>query len=106
MQCYGFWHLISLVNLEKVGLLYTYKQKKGLDFEYMKKKLKLINCEDEKEACFAYSGFCPLSMRLIENALKPKHWNNIYDILKRIPGAIKYDTKFSWDFESGSGRKK
>jgi len=56
----------------------------GIDFEYMKKKLKLINTDDDEEASFAYSGYCPLSIRLIENTFKPKHWNGISDVLKRL----------------------
>ena len=63
----------------------------------MKKKLKLINTDDDDdEASFAYSGYCPLSIRLIENVLKPKHWNDISDVLKRIPFERVYDPKFSW----------
>ena len=31
LQCYGFWHLLSLVNLEKAGLLKS-KPFKGTDW--------------------------------------------------------------------------
>jgi len=59
--------------------------------------LKLINFDDEEEATFAYDGYCPLSMRLIENALKKGHWNNINEkILKKLPFDYYYNKDFSW----------
>jgi len=65
----------------------------------------LINTDDnDEEASFAYSGYCPLSIRLIESALKPKHWNDISDVLKRMPEDKEFDPKFSWNFKSSSGR--
>ena len=72
LQCYGFWHLLSLVNLEKAGLLKS-KSNKTTDWETLKDKMKLINYYEEEvdeEASFAYSGYCPLSIRLIENVFK------------------------------------
>ena len=74
-------------------------------FETLKDKLKLINYEDDEEASFAYSGYCPLSIRLIENVFKKKHWNGISEILKKIPYKT-YDPKFHWTFKPGSGRDK
>ena len=37
----------------------------------------LIVTDDQPEASFAYSGYCPLSIRLIENVFKSKQWNGI-----------------------------
>ena len=47
-----------------------------------------------------------MSIRLIENVFKQKHWNGINDVLKRIPHPTAFDPRFNWNFKPGSGRKK
>ena len=59
-----------------------------MDWETLKEKMNLINYyeeDDDEEASFAYSGYCPLSIRLIEQVFKKQHWNGISDIWKRLP---------------------
>ena len=40
----------------------------------------------EPDDCsYVFGGFCPISIRLIENVVK-KGWNSIKEVLKRLPG--------------------
>ena len=44
------------------------------------------NTTEKIEDCsYVLSGYCPLSLRLIENAIEGK-WEKIVEILKRMPG--------------------
>jgi len=60
------------------------------NFSGLRKSLHLI-VEDIDEnnptdVAYVYSGYAPLSVRLIQCALKPGGWRNREDILKLVPG--------------------
>ncbi|KAL0227929.1 hypothetical protein RCL1_004072 [Eukaryota sp. TZLM3-RCL] len=68
---YGFHHLFTLNNLENIGFLKPYPHKNF--WNQLKTKLKLIN-DDPNESNptdmdFVYSGYCPLSCRLIQRVV-------------------------------------
>ena len=67
--------MLSIVNLEKVGLLRTKNTKNN--YKYLKDSMELISTDQDQEASFAYSGYCPLTTRIIESAFKKNHWNGI-----------------------------
>jgi len=94
---YGFQELFMWRNLEKLGVL------KSLDnqnfYSTLNKKLNLmseegIDCKDQKDASYTYSGFCPIIIRLLEKLVE-KGWGNIKDILKDIPGDVDYPNEES-----------
>ena len=42
-----------------------------------------------EDCSYVLGGYCPLSLRIIENAIEGK-WNKIIDVLKRMPGQTLY----------------
>jgi hypothetical protein len=84
---YGFQNLLLLTNLEKLKII---KKRDGNDFyKILNKKLELIkkdvNINQPNDASYVYGGYCPISIRLIENIFK-KGWFGIKEILNKIPG--------------------
>jgi hypothetical protein len=89
---YGFQELFMWRNLEKLGIL------KALDnqtfYSSLNKKLNLMSDEEfdskeQKDASYAYNGFCPIIIRLLEKLVE-KGWGSIKDILKDIPGEVEF----------------
>ena len=91
LNIYGYHKIFLFRNLEKIGLL---KDKtKDNYYSYICEKLQLLNLDFNLEQIFdcsyVMSGYCPLTLRLIENSMNAK-WNKINDILKKIPGELMY----------------
>ena len=92
INIYGFQEIFLLHNLEKINILKTYESSTNY-YNDINKKLKLINesvdTNNPNDASFSYSGYCPIIIRLIEKAFS-KGWNNIKDILNKLPGEFSY----------------
>lgn len=75
VQSYGFEHLLTLCNAERVGIL-RYQQGKSV-WSQIKQKFNLFveDVSTEKDISYAYSGYAPLSIRLVQMAKSmPKGW--------------------------------
>jgi len=88
LQTYGFEHLFTLNNLEKLGIFK--KQEGRASFPLLRKNLHLI-VEDIDEnnpadVAYVYSGYAPLSIRIIQCAFKQGGWKGRDDLLKLLPG--------------------
>ena len=88
---YGFQNLILWNNLEKIKMI---KKKDGNDYyKLLKKKLELINHEvnvyEPNDPSYVFGGYCPLSVKIIENIFK-KGWNGIKEYLNKINGEMFY----------------
>jgi len=96
IQAYGFQHLITLSNLERAGILKRDGDKKA--WENLNKHLKLINpdlkdLKDPEDASFAYEGYCPIIVRLVEQMFKKDGWSAIRNGLDLLPGTTIYEEK-------------
>lgn len=86
MQVYGYQYLLSMNNLEAAGLLKV--QEGGRAFFAIKQNLRLCNHEvDEKnptDISYCYSGYAPLSVRLVEHLTKNNSWSGIEEVSENI----------------------
>ncbi|MED6272145.1 Vacuolar protein sorting-associated protein 33A, partial [Ilyodon furcidens] len=89
LQTYGYEHILTLNNLEKVGLL---KPQTGSRNNYptIRKTLKLwmedANEQNPNDISYVYSGYAPLSIRLTQVLARPG-WRSIEEVLKMLPGS-------------------
>lgn len=88
VQTYGYQHLPTLINLEKVGLLKV--QQSIRPYTVLRKALRLT-VEDEnelapKDISYVHSIYAPLSVRLAEQLVQPGGWQGLNDILGLLPG--------------------
>lgn len=88
VQTYGFEYLLSIINLEKVGLLKV--QQSSRQYSVLRKALRLT-VEDEsevtpKDISYVHSIYAPLSIRLAEQLIQPGGWQGLNDILGILPG--------------------
>ena len=92
INIYGFQEIFLLRNLEKMNIFKNYESSSNY-YNELNKKLKLINesvdINIETDASYSYNGYCPIIIRLIEKAFS-KGWNNIKDILTKLPGEFQY----------------
>ena len=83
MQVYGYQYLLSMNSLEAAGLLKV--QEGGRAFSAIKQNLRLCNQEvDEKnptDISYCYSGYAPLSVRLVEQVIKHKSWTGMEEVI-------------------------
>ncbi|GAA98648.1 hypothetical protein E5Q_05335 [Mixia osmundae IAM 14324] len=94
LQAYGFEFLPFLINLERLGLLVRTIPTRS-PFQQARKPLRLI-VDDVDEAepndpAYAYSGYAPLSVRLIQSAIGGRGatiqgWKGLEDLTKVLPG--------------------
>ncbi|KAM9994732.1 hypothetical protein ACTFIY_000926 [Dictyostelium cf. discoideum] len=88
IQTYGCSHILTLHNLEKLGLIHKADLKPT--FPSIRKDLHLIiedlNEQSPNDIAYTYSGYAPLSVRLVQSAIKPNGWRQIDDVLKQLPG--------------------
>ena len=99
LNIYGYQNIFIFRDLEHLGWLKekTYiKNIMEMNYEQLCEKLQLVNMnynEKKVEDCsFVMSGFCPISLKLIERAVEGK-WTKIQDIIKKMPG----ETTFPFD---------
>lgn len=93
VQTYGYEYVLVLQKLEDAGLL---RRREGLwmdttsSFNTLRKSMILINAEvdtvDPDDISYVSSGYAPLSVRLIQTAVKG--WQGREDILREIPGRM------------------
>ena len=96
LNIYGYQNIFLLRDLEEIGWLKgkTYiKNLMEMSYSQLFEKLELVNPssnEKKVENCsYILSGFCPISLRLIERAVEGK-WNKIQDIIKKMPGECSF----------------
>ncbi|PRP80086.1 vacuolar protein sorting 33A [Planoprotostelium fungivorum] len=82
IQSYGFEHILTLDNLERLGL---FKKQDGRNiFPTLRKNFNVYNEDfDENEPVdlhFAHSGYAPLSIRFIQNSFE-SNWEERDDLL-------------------------
>lgn len=86
IQTYGYEHLVTLMNLEKAGLL---RQSGQRHYPTIRKSLKLIvdevNEQNPNDISYVYSGYAPLSIRLAQYHARPG-WRSITEVLNLLPG--------------------
>lgn len=87
VQAFGYEHVLTLHNLEKVGVL-RYQSGKSV-YSSIKQKFTLFP-EDtlaNKDISYAYSGYAPLSARLIQmTRSRPNGWRSCQDSLSLLWG--------------------
>lgn len=88
LHSYGFEHLFTLDNLEKAGLLR--KQEGKSNWQAIKRSLRLaVDDLDEanpNDIAYTYSGYAPMSIRLIQQALSKGGWKALDDVMRSLPG--------------------
>ncbi len=89
IQNYGFQHLVTLHNLDKMGLLTKHGNQKS-NWDRIKKAFSLvqedINMDAPTDACYVHAGMAPLVARLVEKGLKGE-WDRMADNMdKYLPG--------------------
>ncbi|KAK9837545.1 hypothetical protein WJX84_004210 [Apatococcus fuscideae] len=91
LHTYGHEHVLTLASLQTAGLL---KRQEGArsNFASVRKAFRLLveGLDDAVvpplDAAFTYSGYCPLTARLAESALRPQGWSGLEDALRLLPG--------------------
>ncbi|KAJ3441109.1 vacuolar protein sorting-associated protein 33a [Anaeramoeba flamelloides] len=86
IHTYGFNHVNTLANLEKLGM---FKKKEGNKFDQIRKNLKLFddNFLQTNDISLVHSGYAPISIRLIQCLFEKKRgWESIDDIIKNQIG--------------------
>lgn len=87
VQAYGFEHLLTLCNAERVGML-GYHQGKSM-WSSIKRSFNLFVEEPgaEKDISYAYSGYAPLSVRLVQMTKSlQKGWRSCQNELSFLYG--------------------
>lgn len=87
LNVYGYKNIFLWNNLEKMEILKT--QDSNYYYSVANTELKLIfeeiDVNNPNDSSYAYSGYCPICIRLIEKAYKDG-WGSIKETLKKIPG--------------------
>eukprot|EP01133_Synstelium_polycarpum_P004080 gene4080-4752_t len=88
VQSYGCEHLLTLLNFERLGLIK--KQEAKPTFPIIRKELNLIieeiNESNPTDIAYVYSGYAPLSVRLVQQAIRPGGWRAAEEVLRLLPG--------------------
>ena len=86
---YGFEQLPLLRNLEKAGLVVSKERSKypfneiSQDFDILKENIQL---EPPSDIGFVHSGYAPISVRVVEAALRPGGFSSYFSSLKLFDG--------------------
>lgn len=141
LQAYGYQHLLTLDRLEKMELLQSRTSASALllpvgggatntagiktNYGYMRKELSLIvdeyNEQDPDDISYVYSGYAPLSVRLVQCILQKQHiqklhrsplpltssstgWSGFEDILKSAKGPTFNITQKSSDEKASKAK--
>ncbi|CAI6001439.1 unnamed protein product [Closterium sp. NIES-64] len=94
LQAYGFLHVFSLDNFERAGLI---KRQEGRStWVAVKRSLRLIVDDDDdanpRDIAFTFSGYAPLSVRLLQQAIQPGGWRAMDEVTKTATGPT-----FEWE---------
>ena len=91
LNSFGFQEVFLLKNLEKLKILK--KQNEKSSYEFINESLNLIkedvNINEPNDCSYVFGGFCPITIRLIEAAVK-KGWGSIKEVIRRLPGDYEY----------------
>ena len=92
LNIYGYQEIFLWHNLEKIEIL---KQQDNNNFYFdTNKKLQLIfdnvDINDPNDISYAYNGYAPMIVRLIEKVISQGGWGAIKDSLKKIPGETNF----------------
>lgn len=72
VDAFGIEELLRILNLERAGLLK--RQEKGVPFSVLRQTFKLvydeINISVPNDIAYTYTGYAPLSIRLVERLIK------------------------------------
>jgi hypothetical protein len=86
LQTYGNEYLFTLINMERLGLIY--KQDNHFNYPSLCKSLRLLdkecNIREPTDLHYVYSGYAPLSVRLVQHAAKPNGWRLIDESLRGL----------------------
>lgn len=100
---YGIDSLLKLGKLEKSGLIKV--QSGSRSYNILRKTLNLTVDDFQevspKDISYVHSFYAPLSIRIVEHALKPLGWNGLNDILSCIPEPLFEDYQMSITTSSG-----
>lgn len=99
LNFYGYQNIFLFRDLERLGwlkekqILKKIKNLIEMSHGQLCTELELISnsfSQKKIEDCsYVMSGFCPISLRLIERAVEGK-WNKILDTLKKMPGELRF----------------
>eukprot|EP01112_Ceratiomyxa_fruticulosa_P014948 TRINITY_DN4340_c0_g6_i1.p1 TRINITY_DN4340_c0_g6~~TRINITY_DN4340_c0_g6_i1.p1 ORF type:complete len:617 (-),score=127.38 TRINITY_DN4340_c0_g6_i1:93-1943(-) len=88
LQTYGFEYTFTLNNFEKLGLLR--KSDGRSTFAGLRRALRLvvddIDENNPSDIAYVYSGYAPLSVRLVQQAFRPGGWRSMDELLRQLPG--------------------
>lgn len=88
VHVYGIQTLLTIRNLEKAGLLKT--QTENRSYAVLRKTLNLT-VDDvvevaPKDISYVHSFYAPLSVRIVEQSLKPLGWQSLKSSINVLPG--------------------
>ena len=103
LNIYGYQNIFLFRDLEMIGwlkekvffnnILNLRKNIQELNHIQLNEKLGLVNfnfdSKNIQDCSYVFGGYCPLSLRLIENAVEGK-WSKISDTIKKLPGFVSY----------------
>eukprot|EP00884_Botryococcus_braunii_P006843 jgi/Botrbrau1/1615/Bobra.0185s0030.1 len=107
IHTYGHEHILTLNSLQRAGLVR--KQEGKSSFGALKRSMRLlvddINDKDPTDMAYVFSGYAPLSTRLVEAAVKGPGWAQLpEDALKNLSGPS-FDIEQGFEEEAGSSRR-
>lgn len=101
VQTYGYKFMITLRNLEKIGLLRKREsiwKDSNSPFVTIRKQLSLIKSDvdvfDPDDVSYVSSGYAPITLRLIESTING--WVGKENALRELPGRYIYIRQFSF----------
>ena len=100
LNIYGFQNIFLFRDLEQLDWLKEKQILKSIKknittitFNQINEKLELIKNDNDplkiEDCSYVLGGYCPLSLRIIENAIEGK-WGKIVEVLKRMPGSTSF----------------
>ena len=91
LNTYGYKNIFLWKNLEKIGVLKT--QDNNLFYSTALADLNLIFSDvdviNPNDSSYAYGGYCPIIIRLIEKVFS-QGWGTIKETIKKIPGETNF----------------
>lgn len=104
LQAYGFQHILTLANLEKLGLLLPRESHRGYlnpiagsagqtatDWNAVRKGLKLwvdeVQEADPNDTAYVFSGYAPLGVRLVQVILQKSYLYNLVNNPRQLSSA-------------------
>lgn len=87
LQTYGNELFVTLCHLERLGLLV---QQERNTYAHLRKTLrtvvKEVDLAQPEDIAYVYSGYAPLSVRIVEATAKPATWRALEEPLSHLPG--------------------